>query len=832
MSKLTKVLLAYPIPSISSPQKSNPLSILHVGRALSEAKTRGRSTEDYDVRYWDGRYDEWPDMDWPDIVGCSTMTGYQIKGAIKILQDAKAHGKKTVLGGIHPTMQADQCLQERYVDSVVVGEGEWAIIDAIHSGPKSKICAPNLRTEDMVSPVAPDTLEHFWRSSKSGDTMLMASRGCPYSCSFCLDGDTLVMLSDLTWTAIRNISEGDEVVGVKKAGYGNNIVRTKVLATSSRVADTYEIMTDRGAVIATAEHPWLAHANHSRWRKTIALKPGDKIRWLTEPVDSQLQGESNDYRVGYMAGANTGDGYTGQYRYPGMSEQNHFGLVGDDEMLDTFMEYSGKVGLEVVEANYNGGKTFPNVTRMVRTHARQSVAFVENISRDDDRTIEYKRGFLSGFFDADGSTDKNVVKFHNLDVSVSMRVASYLSEFGFEVAVMFLHGRHVGVRLTGGSSEKIRFFSIARPKVVHKAPVFDLGLGQDFAVVMSVTPAGNREVFDIQTDAESFIANGLVSHNCYIVPFFHNKKGEIWWAKVDLDQWKSDILYLKKTIGIKEMAHGDDWVGPADRLFEILEFLKSNGIHYRPSIRAHQIDDDVARRLKELGVENLSIGIETASPRILDLVHKGNDLDDLHQCVESLAKYKLWPLLYYISGFPSETQEEINQTLDFADWAYKQFNGRVTQNFYAWVPLPGNPLWDMIDKSTLPQTMEAWSNFSLNQTYNKQASNLYHVAGLTFHRTAGDKTDKNFPGLSRLLIWPFEVLAAWRWKHRKFMYFEFEKYFIEWLLKWASLRYENKVKKTKRKVSDMDIMDWGVRLGHEGIGARGEYATGEIGHKD
>lgn len=498
----TKVLLAFPTPSVSSPQKSPPLSILHVGEALRQAKSRGKSGTDFEIRYWDGRYDDWPDMDWPDIVGCSTMTGYQIKGAIKILKDAKAHNKKTILGGIHATMQYAQCLSEPYVDSVVVGQGEWAILDAIDGGPKAEVHAVNLRTDEMVSPVSPDTLIHFKRSAITGDTMLMASRGCPYKCRF-----------------------------------------------------------------------------------------------------------------------------------------------------------------------------------------------------------------------------------------------------------------------------------------------------------------------------------------CYIVPFFHNKPGEIRWAKVDLDQWKSDILYLKKTVGITQLEHGDDWIGPSERLFEILEFLKKNGIKYRPSIRAHQITDEVARRMKELGVEHLSVGIETASPRMLELVDKGNGLPEITRCVEALAKYELWPLLYYITGFVTETQEEINETLDFADWAYKQFRGKVTQNFYAWVPLPGNALWDMVDKSDLPQTMEQWSNFSLNQTHNKQASNLYHVAGLTFHRGKGDKTDRNFPGLSRLTILPFEMLSEWRWKNRRFNNFETEKWFIEWLLKWASLRYENKIKKTSYKVSDMDVADWGVRENHPDVGAKGEYATGEIGKK-
>ena len=500
MNRPTRVLLCYPQPTLSSPQRSPCLSILHVGEALKQAKQRGKSDSDYEVRYFDARWDGPPDMDWPDVVGVSTMTGHQIKGAIQLLKEAKRRGKRTILGGIHPTMLPEQCLQEDYVDSVVVGEGERAILEAIDGGPKQIVRAVNLRIEEMVSPVSPDTMRYFRLSALSGDTMLLASRGCPYTCSF-----------------------------------------------------------------------------------------------------------------------------------------------------------------------------------------------------------------------------------------------------------------------------------------------------------------------------------------CYIVPFFHNKKGEIRWAKVDMEQWKRDILTLKRTTGLTRMAHGDDWIGPTDRLFEILEFLKTNGIKYWPSIRAHQIHGDVARQMRELGVQNLSVGIETASPRMLELVRKGNTLEDLRRCVQSLAKYDLWPLLYYITGFPTETQSEINQTLDFADWAYREFGGRVTQNFYAYVPLPGNPLWDMVDKSALPQNLEAWSCFSLNQTHNKQASNLYHIGGLAFHRGKGDKTDRNFPGLMRLLILPFELLASLRWRLRLFGYFGLEKRAIEFLLKWASLRSERAAgtKAAKMRVSDMDVADWAVPQGD--IGARGEFGTGEIG---
>jgi len=480
----TNVLLIYPTPSISSPQKSPPLSILHVGRALSEAVKRGKSDERYHVRYFDERYDDLPDMDWPDVVGVSSMTGYQLKGAIKWLKEAKRHKKRTILGGIHVTMQPEQCLREPYVDSIVLSEGEWAILDAIHG----KEIARHPLNGEHVSPVSKETLIHFQRSARTGDTILMTSRGCPFRCGF-----------------------------------------------------------------------------------------------------------------------------------------------------------------------------------------------------------------------------------------------------------------------------------------------------------------------------------------CYVQEFFDRR-----WESVDLDRWKWDVLYLKDHAGVVKYEHGDDWIGKWGRAREIIDFLWRNGIEYRPSIRAHQINDEVAREMKNMGIKHISVGMETASDRMLKLTQKDITTENQVECALALAHHGIWPLYYWIVGFPTETQADINETLDQADRMYRIHQGKLTQNFYAYTALPGSPLFELVDKDKLPKSMEEWSNYSLNQTYNKQASNLYHIGGLHFHRGKGDKTDRNFPGLRRLLIWPFETLATLRWKFRVFGGFGVEKFMIEGLLKDASKRYE---KRSGSKVKDADIMDWGVREN-----APGEYITGEIGH--
>lgn len=499
----TNVLLVYPRPSVSSPQKSPPLSILHVGRALAEAKARGMSDEHYQVRYFDERYDHPPDLAWADVVGVSSMTGYQLQGAIRWLKLAKAAGKRTILGGIHVTMQPEQCLAEPFVDAVVLSEGEWGVLEAIHGGPKQRVERHLRGTAEHVSPVDSSTLLHFQRSARTGDSVLMTSRGCPFRCGF-----------------------------------------------------------------------------------------------------------------------------------------------------------------------------------------------------------------------------------------------------------------------------------------------------------------------------------------CYIQQFFGRS-----WQSVDLDRWQRDVLYLKAHAGVTKYEHGDDWIGKWPRAREIIRFLWDNGIEYRPSIRAHQITDDVAREMAELGIRHISVGMETASKRMLELTQKDITPDDQLVCAEALAKHGIWPLYYWITGFPTETPAEINETLDQADRLFAIHGGRLTQNFYAYTALPGSPLFDLVDPATLPQTMEGWSRYSLNQTLDERASNLYHIGGLHFHQGPGDKTDRNFPGELRQLIAPYEAEASRRWRERDFTNFAESKAAIEQLLREASRRQERR--QTGQTLPDADVADWGVRDGEmhvdtqprvfaDGVGARGEFATGEL----
>jgi len=144
----------------------------------------------------------------PDILGYSTMTGsqhyyFKLNQAIR---DSLNKKPMTVFGGPHPTFFPEMIHQEG-VDGVCVGEGEGAIVDLANALGKGglKPDLPNwwfkIDGEIVKNPVRPlvrqlGTLPMPDRNliySKHAATRnspikhFMASRGCPYSCTYCFN---------------------------------------------------------------------------------------------------------------------------------------------------------------------------------------------------------------------------------------------------------------------------------------------------------------------------------------------------------------------------------------------------------------------------------------------------------------------------------------------------------------------------------------------------------------------------------------------------------------------------------------------------------------------
>lgn len=120
-----------------------------------------------------------------------------------------------------------------------------------------------------------------------------AYRGCSHACSYCLDGDTPVLLADGRTRSLRRLRVGDKVVGTDDG----RAVPTEVLDHWSTEKPAYRVTLGDGTVLtASADHRFLTERG---WRAVRQLGPADVLVTLdgSDPSTAAFRAENGVTRV-------------------------------------------------------------------------------------------------------------------------------------------------------------------------------------------------------------------------------------------------------------------------------------------------------------------------------------------------------------------------------------------------------------------------------------------------------------------------------------------------------------------------------------------------------
>lgn len=155
-----------------------------------------------------------------------------------------------------------------------------------------------------------------------------------------------------------------------------------------------------------------------------------------------------------------------------------------------------------------------------------------------------------------------------------------------------------------------------------------------------------------------------------------------------------EVLYHR--YGIRDFRIVDDnFTLFRKRLISIAEGIKKRGldISFCCCARIDTIDEEKIRILKSAGCWQISFGIESGVQSILDLVKKNITTERIEETLALVHKHGICTLGYFMIGFPTETEETIKQTIEFA---LKLHLDAFKMQFLT--PLPGSPLYYEIDK--------------------------------------------------------------------------------------------------------------------------------------
>ncbi len=302
-------------------------------------------------------------------------------------------------------------------------------------------------------------------------------RGCSHACRYCLAGDTPILMADGRTRPLAELEVGDEIYGTERRGNRRRYVTTRVLAHWSTVKPAYRLtLRDGTRLIASGDHRFLTdrgwrHVAANEVRRRTVLTSGDRLVG-TGGFAPAPKGRV-DYRCGYLAGVASG--------------------------------YADPIDPAVLD------------------RAREYLTGDEPISLPIERPLvpseEWHKGYLAAAFDVDGEFGRGHLQVARSGRANIGMVSDALLRLDFRFALEDL-GLRSGVqriRLSGGLPEHLRFLHTVDPARTGAGELTGVALRAAARLgIEAVEPLGlELPLFDITTGTGDFIANGVVSHNCF-----------------------------------------------------------------------------------------------------------------------------------------------------------------------------------------------------------------------------------------------------------------------------------------------------------------------------
>lgn len=176
------------------------------------------------------------------------------------------------------------------------------------------------------------------------------------------------------------------------------------------------------------------------------------------------------------------------------------------------------------------------------------------------------------------------------------------------------------------------------------------------------------------------------------------------------DNVVDEIEELTDKYQIRDFGFMDDtFMLNKKRANDIADEIKTRGldVSFVASSRVDRVDLGLLQNLKSSGMKTIYYGVESGSQRILDLMKKGISLENAEDAVKIAKNAGLEVLTSFIIGYPGETKEDINKTIDFSiklEPDYSQYS--------ILTPFPGTPIYNELKEKNLIDN-EDWQEYTV-----------------------------------------------------------------------------------------------------------------------
>ena len=185
------------------------------------------------------------------------------------------------------------------------------------------------------------------------------------------------------------------------------------------------------------------------------------------------------------------------------------------------------------------------------------------------------------------------------------------------------------------------------------------------------------------------------------------------WRKRSAQNIVDEIKLQLNGFGNKTIAFNDDSFNiDAKRVLEFCDLIIADRMDFlwSTSIRVDLITPEIARRMKQAGCYNVSIGIESANNEVLKRMNKHNTIEKIDAGVRILRSEGIDVMGQFMIGNPGDTLETVRQSI-----AYARGSSLTGIEFYTALPYVDSQLYDFATtEGTMLTTQPSYTYHTLN----------------------------------------------------------------------------------------------------------------------
>lgn len=194
----------------------------------------------------------------------------------------------------------------------------------------------------------------------------------------------------------------------------------------------------------------------------------------------------------------------------------------------------------------------------------------------------------------------------------------------------------------------------------------------------------------------------------------------------------TELKLMKQMFNMDHIWFCDDIFGlKPGWVVEFAKLVKQEGLQFKYKLQSRAdllLEDETVEALAASGCDNVWIGAESGSQKILDAMDKGTTIQQIYTATQMMKKHGIKPSFFIQFGYPGETKEDIMRTI-------RMINNLLPHEIGISVsyPLPGTLFYEKVKADLQQKTnwtdsdeMALMFSNTFNPAYYKQLHKYVH----------------------------------------------------------------------------------------------------------